>query len=344
MRLPTLLLVLCLALVPRTPAVAAPPRVLLVVSSHGSGDGETRPGFEMDELSQAWIILKRNGIETDIASPAGGPVVADRFDAKKPYNAEFLEDGEAKAELAATLPVRADMAAGYQAIFLIGGKGAMFDFPGHAPLRRLLEDAHRKGRLLASVCHGPAALAGLSDRAGNPLVRGVRLTGFSNREEDLFGKRWRPQFPFDLETELRRRGAVFSSGPIMLPHVVEDGLFLSGQNPYSTAATAEALVRRLGRDPVGRTAWADEASMRLLSRLDPDNAPDAAVAIRAQPDAHDLPLIAIWGYYQSLAAGIDRAALRHGLAAMEIALPYVDEPQLKEAVAKARAQLATPAN
>ena len=77
-------------------------RVLLVVSSHGADGGKTRPGFEMDELSQAYAVFADNGLTVDIASPAGGVVVADAFDPKKPYNSRFIADTAAQAKLTAT--------------------------------------------------------------------------------------------------------------------------------------------------------------------------------------------------------------------------------------------------
>ncbi len=339
MRLIPLLLALMLGMFLGKPSFAEAPRVLLIVSSHGADGGETRPGFEMDELSQAWLILRQNGFKVDIATPKGGAPVADKFDPKKPYNAAFLSDPKATTALANARTINPAMAGQYRALFLIGGKGAMFDFPQSPALQQLLAEAHGRGLVIASVCHGPAALATVSDAQGRPIVQGVRLTGFSNQEEDLFGKKWRPSFPFDLETALRRQGASFTSGPMMLPHVEVDGRFVSGQNPYSTAATAEALVRALDHSPKPREPWADERSMALISRLIRGDAPNTAAEIQADPKSHDIPLIAIWGYYQSLAAGDDVKALRQGLSAMELALPHMDEPQLKEATEGARARL-----
>lgn len=342
MRLLPLLLALILGMFLGKPTFAEAPRVLLIVSSYGADGGKTRPGFEMDELSQAWLILRQNGFDVDIASPAGGAPVADRFDPKKPYNAAFLADPQAAAALAGSNRIDPAMAGQYQALFLIGGKGAMFDFTASPALQKLLQTAREKGLVIGSVCHGPAVLALVKDGAGRPIVQGVRITGFTNREEDLFGKKWRAQFPFDLETGLRAQGANFTQGPMMLAHVETDGRFVSGQNPYSTAATAEGIVRALGFTPKPREPWADERSLALVERLITGKAPDAAAVIAANPAAYDIPLIAIWGYYQSLSAGEDMAALRQGLAAMDLALPHMDEPQLKAAAEKARARLQAP--
>ena len=343
MRLLSLLLACLMAALFLTPAAnaanAAPQRVLLIVSSHGENGGETSPGFEMDELSEAWLILRQNGFEVEIASPKGGAPVADKYDPKKPYNAAFLADPKATAALANTRPITPALASRYQALFLMGGKGAMFDFPSSQPLQQLILAAHARGAVIGSVCHGPAALALVKTADGRALVQGVRLTGFSNAEEDLFGKRWRPHFPFDLETALREKGAVFTQAQMMLPHVETDGRFVSGQNPYSTAAATEAIVRALGQTPASRAPWADERSMELLARLIAGQAPEAAAELRQNPSAYDMPLIAIWGYYQSLAAGDDPTRLQQGLAAMDLALPHVDEPQLKAAAEKARARL-----
>ncbi len=106
---------------------AASNTILLVVSGYGVAGDKTRPGFEMDELSQAWTILRANGLDVEIASPQGGKVGADRYDAAKPYNAAFLADPKAVAALAATLPVATAAARTYAGVFVMGGKGAMHD-------------------------------------------------------------------------------------------------------------------------------------------------------------------------------------------------------------------------
>ncbi|MDC8755380.1 type 1 glutamine amidotransferase domain-containing protein [Erythrobacter sp. sf7] len=324
----------------QTSAAPLPERVLLVVSSHGRDAGKTQPGFEMDELSQAWLVLRANGFAVDIASPAGGPVVADEHDPGKPYNAAFAADAEAQRKLAATLPLSPAMAGQYSAIMVIGGKGAMFDLPFSQVLQSLLKQTEARGGVVAAVCHGPAVFARIRNADGSAWIQGRRLTGFTDEEEALFGKTWVPHFPFLLESELRRLGAEVTEAPIMLPHVAIDGRVVTGQNPFSVAAAADAVVAALGRTPLARNLWPDERSLALVAlTVAGDTAPLAAALEQGSADI-DAPLVAIWGYYRALQAGDDPAMLAPALKVMELARPHFPEPQLDAAMAEARAVLA----
>lgn len=340
-----------LALAPATPAQAAPDpavsqpveqphRVLLVVSSHGRGGGDIQPGFEMDELAQAWLVFRRNGLEVDIASPAGGAVVADEFDPKKAYNADFAADPEAQRKVADTLRLDPAMAGQYQAVMVIGGKGAMFDLPFSQVLQTLLAETERNGGVVSAVCHGPAVFARIRTEDGASWASGRQLTGFADEEEALFGKKWVPHFPFLLESELRRLNAQFSEAPMMLPHVVSDGRVVTGQNPFSIGLAADAVIRALGLDPAPRQPWADERSLSLVAQAIAGDPAPLEAALARKDGTLDVPLIAIWGYYRSIEAGNDRALLEPAVRIMELALPHFPEPQLETAIRDARSRLA----
>ena len=171
------------------------------------------------------------------------------------------------------------------------------------------------------------------------LVAGRRVTGFSNAEEALFGKKWLAEFPWLLEDALRARGALWEQSPLMMPKLVVDGRLITGQNPYSTTAVAEAIVRGLGRIPVARTPWRDEASMALVERLRGGDLVGARHALEQDRSGYHVELIGILGYYQAQAAGDDAAQLRPALQTMQLALPYMAEPRLKLAAADAQWRL-----
>lgn len=327
-------------IVPHQATAAVNDRVLLVVSSNGADNGKTRPGFEMDELTQAWAVFKDNGFEVDIASPSGGAVVADKFNPDKPYNGRFLADPEAAAELARTRSLANLGTEKYAAVFVIGGKGAMFDLPISVHLKTLLAETYRSGGIIGAVCHGPAVFMNVALEDGTSLLEGRAVTGFSNEEEALFGKGWAPHFPVLLENGLRGSGASFSEAPMMLSHVVADGRLVTGQNPYSTAAAVEAVIRAMGRTPAQREPWADERSIMLLSQMINGESARARAAFTANPSLYDVPLIAMWGFYRARTVGSDREALSQAVEIMELALPHFDQPQLAAALAEARQKLA----
>ncbi|UOV04404.1 DJ-1/PfpI family protein [Pseudoxanthomonas sp. F37] len=313
-------------------------RILIVVSGEGRDHGKARPGYEFDELSQAWLIFKANGFAIDVASPRGGAVEADPYNPKEPFNAALLADTQAMRMLAATRSTREVKAADYAAIYVVGGKGAMFDLPRDAALASLLGDAYGRGAVIGAVCHGPAALAEVRLGDGTPLVQGKAVTGFSNEEEAVFGKRWAEEFPWLLEDRLRARGAHWQEAPLMMAKVVVDGRLVTGQNPYSTPGVAEAILRAMGRTPVARTPWRDELTMGLAAQARAGDAGAAAAALATDGARYHVDLLGMLGYYQAQTAADDQD-LRHALRLMQLAMPYMAQPELKLGAARAHLRL-----
>ncbi|GAB3059015.1 DJ-1/PfpI family protein [Stenotrophomonas tumulicola] len=334
----THLLATILMLFPFVAAATDPPRALLVVSSEGRDQGQTRPGFEMDEFAQAWLILKRNGFHVEVASPRGGRVEADKFNPEEAFNAELLADTDATSKLAATLPTASLDPRRYDAVMVIGGKGAMFDLPVDTALQDVLAAVWTQGGVVAAVCHGPAALAEVRLADGSHLVQGRAMTGFTEEEEALFGKRWASEFAFQLEPAMRGRGARWEEAPLMMPKVVVDGRLVTGQNPYSTPATAEAVVRASGRVPVARDRWRDERSMALVEQHLRQRDGHAAAELAAHGADYHAQLIGILGYYQ-LQAAQSPQVIGDALAIMLLGRPWMDEPQLDVAIAEAHLRL-----
>jgi putative intracellular protease/amidase len=323
---------------------AAPPpepKVLLVVSSEGRDAGKTRPGFEMEEFASAYLVLRANGLQVEAASPAGGPVEADKFEPDDDLIRAVMADASAASLLKATRRTQDVKPGEHQAIFVIGGKGAMFDLPKDTALQRLLAEHYERGGVLAAVCHGPAAFANVRLADGRPLVAGRRVTGFTDEEEKVFGKRWAQEYPFWLETRLREQGAQWEEAALMMPKWVVDGRLITGQNPFSTTQTAEAMVRALGRTPVDRTVFKEEASMRLVQRwLAGEQGPVRAL-LQADAARYKTDLIAMLGYYQFESAN-DDATRRQALSIMELAEPHMSHPRLKLGIARAHAALGNP--
>lgn len=313
-------------------------KVLIVVSGEGRDQGRTRPGFEMDEFAQAYLIFRDNGLAVEVASPRGGAVEADRYDPKLAFNARLHEDGQGLRQLGATLATATVRAEDYAAVYVVGGKGAMFDLPQDPALKRLLAEMYERGGVVAAVCHGPAALVDVRLDDGSYLVAGRAVTGFSNEEEAVFGKRWAKQFRFQLEDALRGRGARWQEAPLMMPGLAVDGRLITGQNPYATAAVAEAIVVALGRTPVARTPWRDERSLALVERLLAGERDAAQRALADDPEAYHVQLIGLIGYYQ-LQAHPEPARTRAALAIMQLAAPYMPEPQLRLGMAEAHWRL-----
>lgn len=304
-------------------------RVLLVVSGHGGAATQPLAGFDMDEYAQAYWLFRDHGYEVQVASPAGGEAVADRYEADAPYNARLLASPEAMAQLRATRkPGELDPAA-YRAVLVIGGKGAMFDLPEAKPLQSLLARHYQQGGVLGAVCHGAAALVDVKLDDGSHLVRGRAINAFTRAEETLFSPDWAKRYPFMLEDRLRERGARFESAPPMLIHVAQDERLYSGQNPFSTAPLVEAMLRALGTTPKPRKPGPEETSLRLIARLiDPARREQAEREFLAEPARYQPKLIAIYG--QRRAKGSDvRDEMETGLRLMTLAAPHFPHPKLE---------------
>ncbi|SFF81663.1 Putative intracellular protease/amidase [Duganella sp. CF458] len=249
-------------------APAAPRgRILAVVSSAAHfPDGRKKAGYELTELARAYYVFQAGGYEVDIASPAGGRP-PERIDAEDMGDADyaFLNDHTAQRKLDATQPLASVDPGRYAAVFFVGGKGAMFDFPNNADAARIASAIAARGGVVGAVCHGPVALFGAHGPGGGSLVAGRRMTGFSNDEELFLMKDARQRLPFMLEDRARALGARFAVAPKFVGHVVVDGKLVTGQNPWSTWATAEAMVTAMGATPAARPLTAEERSALALA-------------------------------------------------------------------------------
>lgn len=313
-----------------------PKKVLMVVSSYGKDMGETRPGYEFDEFSQAYLIFKNNNLDVDIASPKGGKVEPDAFNEEKAYNQEVLKDQNILNALANTKATSEVATSNYDAIYVVGGKGAMFDLPYDPSLQDIILDLYRREEtVISSVCHGPAVFANVKD-GDNFIIKDVEVTGFCNVEEELFGKKWVKEFPFSLEDRLTSRGAVFSQADFMLSHIAVSGKFVTGQNPFSTTKSAEEVVRALGMEPVVRTLYSDERSIYLIQDILDNKKSITSVEKELERDheLYDMPLIAIWGYYKILASKDNYTELPKGVTMVELTSPYFFNENLQLVLAK----------
>ncbi len=305
-----------------TQHAAASDRVLVVVSSYGTPDGKTRPGFEFDEFAQSWLVFKENGITMDVASPRGGRAWPGKYNKSKPYNEATLRDSSAMQALRSTLPTSAVKASDYKAIVLIGGKGAMFDLPFDPALQDLITAFDKNNACIAAVCHAPAALAMVKKADGTPLLKDKKTTSFTNDEERYFGKEWVKEFPFLAEDRIKHAGGTFERAEVMLPKVVADGNIVTGQNPFSAALFAEKVVVSLGKKPAKRTLWPDERSMLAVQRAWQGQWDSVKAVLAAESPSFDLELIAVYGYYRLMFEPKDPVVLRNALNVIEMVLPY----------------------
>lgn len=224
-------------------------RILMILTSNDRmGSSGKRTGFWAEEFAVPYYALVDAGAVVDVATPAGGPAPVDPGSLKpKGQNdavvERYLADAPLQKRLQETPRVRALDASRYDAVFFPGGHGTMWDLPGNAEVRRIVEQAERSGKVIAAVCHGPAALVDAMRADGQPLVAGRRVAGFTDTEEAGVGLT--DVVPFLLETRLRELGGRFERVADWQPFAVRDGRLVTGQNPASSAAVAEEVLAAL---------------------------------------------------------------------------------------------------
>ncbi|RMA82649.1 type 1 glutamine amidotransferase domain-containing protein [Umboniibacter marinipuniceus] len=244
-------------------------RILAVVTSVDKmGESGKKTGYELTELARAYWVFNVNGFEVDIASTQGGdaPKILDLDDMGR-YDYAFLNHPEVQLQLANTLLIDELNPADYDAVYFVGGKGAMFDFVDNAAIKSFIAQMDSEGGIISAVCHGPAALLNVVTAEGENLLRGTQVTAFSNSEEIFLIPDAEQIFGFLLEDGMTAQGASFSAADNYLNRVVVDGNVITGQNPWSVWTLAEEVVRSLGVDPVERPVTAEERSVDLLAIL-----------------------------------------------------------------------------
>ncbi|WP_448547498.1 DJ-1/PfpI family protein [Thalassotalea fusca] len=334
-------LVITLALVVFTSvhagATALSKKVLMVVSSNGEAQGEVAPGYEFEEFAKAYLIFQNNGIAVDVASPKGGKVESDEFNADKPHNAKVLADKAIMYKLANTLKTTDVDANTYNGIFIVGGKGAMFDLPKDKALQQVVADIYQQHGSVAAVCHGPAALVDVKLNDGSYLVDGKAVNSFTNVEEKLFGKKWVKHFDFMLEDKLIERGAKFQASPIMLNHVAVDGRLITGQNPTSTVGVANALVKNLGINPVVQSLDSEDTTLSVVAEFLAGDT-TALTKFLNNAEQYQLPLASMYGYYFVMVAQDDEQKAQ-ALSLMKVAQQSLKNKSLDLQIAKTQQKL-----
>jgi putative intracellular protease/amidase len=129
-------------------------------------------------------------------------------------------------------------------VFYVGGHGPMWDLAENANSIALIESFYNSGKPVALVCHSPGVLRHVTHH-GAPLVKGKRVTGFTNGEEE--DVHLTKVVPFLVEDELLRLGAIFEKVANWHPFSVVDGRLVTGQNPASSTSAAYALLSVLAQ-------------------------------------------------------------------------------------------------
>jgi len=222
--------------------------VLIVLTSHDQlGDTGEKTGFWLEEFASPYYHLKDAGVNVTLASPKGGqPPLDPKSDApdfQTDATRRFENDPAAQNELANTLKL-SDMAVGdFDGVFYPGGHGPLWDLYSDVDSIALIEGFISANKPVAAVCHAPAVLLNAKGPNGEPLVKGKQVTGFTNSEEAAV--ELTDIVPYLLEDQLVEKGGFFNKTEDWHSLAVVDGLIITGQNPSSSAAVADALLNAI---------------------------------------------------------------------------------------------------
>ncbi|MET8563892.1 type 1 glutamine amidotransferase domain-containing protein [Streptomyces flaveolus] len=229
-------------------------KILMVISAATTlrlADGSAHPtGYWAEEVAASHRVLKAAGVEVDIATPGGAKPTVDALSLSE-QGGVFAADAEdfqaylagIADELATPLALSDAVVGDYDAIYIPGGHAPMADLAQDAGLGRLLNEADAQGKIVAALCHGVAGLLSASKADGSFTFAGRELTSFTDEEERQGGLG--ENTPFFVESRLRDRGAVPRTGAAWSGTVVVDGNLITGQNPQSSTATAESVLKAL---------------------------------------------------------------------------------------------------
>ena len=226
-------------------------KVLVVLPSHDQlGNTGQKTGFWLEEFTDPYYKFIDSGYEVTIASPRGGKPPVDPKSTQKENQSEstqrFERDKSAQAKLENTLVLSQVSASDYDTLFLPGGHGPMWDLSSDENMKKIVEDFYSDKKIVSAVCHGPAGLLQATDRNGNSILKGKKITGFTNNEESAVGLT--KTVPFSLENRMKELGGKFEKGQDFKPFVISDGQLITGQNPKSALPAAEKVIEILGKE------------------------------------------------------------------------------------------------
>jgi putative intracellular protease/amidase len=223
-------------------------KILMVLTSHDKlGNTGQKTGFWLEEFASPYYVFKDQNVDITLASPKGGNPPLDPKSDEPDFQTEaterFRNDEEAQKHLANTFRLNSLDPSDFDAVFYTGGHGPLWDLAEDKKSISLLETFFQQGKPMGLVCHAPGALRHTKREDGDPLVKGKRVTGFSNSEEEAV--QLTEVVPFLLEDILTSNQGLYHKGADWESHVEVDGNLLTGQNPASSKAVAIEMMNKL---------------------------------------------------------------------------------------------------
>jgi putative intracellular protease/amidase len=220
-------------------------KILMVLTSHDQlGNTGRKTGFWLEEFAAPYFVFRDAGAQITLASPKGGqPPIDPKSDLPENQTdamTRFKNDQAAQTALSQTVKLADMKSEDFDTIFYVGGHGPMWDLVDNPDSIALIESFYNSGKPVAAVCHSPAVFHRVTYK-GEPLVKGKRVTGFTNGEEEAV--KLTQVVPFLVEDELKRVGGLYEKAPDWQPFAITDSRVITGQNPASSTVAAQALLK-----------------------------------------------------------------------------------------------------
>ncbi len=227
-------------------------KIVIVLTSHSKlGNTDQKTGFWIEEFATPYYLFKEAGVQITLATPNGGqPPIDPKSDTPENQTEStirYKKDESLLNLMANTVKLQDISAKNFDAVFYPGGHGPLWDLATDKNSIKLIEDFWDAKKPVATVCHAPSVLLNVKDEDGEFLVKGKKVTGFSNTEE--IAVQLDTIVPFLLEDELKNKGGMYSKKEDWASYVVKDGLLITGQNPASSAEVAKELLTLLKNTP-----------------------------------------------------------------------------------------------
>lgn len=223
-------------------------KVLMILTSHSSLiNTNSKTGVWLGEFTDPYYKLIDAGHEVTLASLKGGEPPIDPTSALTENiteaNRRYQEDEILKQKFQSTQKISAMQASDFDAVFIPGGHGPLFDLAEDEETGRIIIDFYNSGKPVVAVCHGSAAFIAAENHQ-NGFLSGKNITCFANTEEKLVGKT--DQVPYLLEDKLKSFGAKIDNALIPFnSNVKMEGNLITGQNPLSAGPAATELIKML---------------------------------------------------------------------------------------------------
>jgi putative intracellular protease/amidase len=220
-------------------------KVLIPLTNHATlGETDQANGTYAPELTHVVDVLNNHNIAYEMMSIEGGKVPLYGTDMPEDeVNTRVLQEASFQAQVNNTLAASTININDYDAVFYPGGFGLLSDLATNEQVAALTAEHYESGGIIASVCHGPAALLPITLSSGEALLASKKVTGFTREEEIDFGTI--NDIPFLLEEALTRKAAQFNKVQPWQELVIEDQRVITGQNPTSAHKVGEVLAKLL---------------------------------------------------------------------------------------------------